>query len=294
MAGPSKSKPPILIVGATGATGKVATRLLLEKGFPIRAFVHRDDERSRVLADLGAEIVIGDLLDFRAVRRAFDGAERAYFVYPIRPGIVQATVHFAQAAIEARTEFIVNMSQKSSRQDSSSDAALQHWLAERVLDRAGIPVAHLRPTYFADWLLYMRNMIREGRMSVPFGTTGRHAPIAAEDQGAVIAAILEDPAPHKGMIYPLFGPVELTSPEIAAAVGQVLGKKIRYEKITSEQWVREVRGQEIPFLAQHLHEVAVDHENGVFAGTNDVVEKLTGRPPMTVAEFVEKHRTVWQ
>ncbi|MFG1427968.1 NmrA family NAD(P)-binding protein [Roseixanthobacter glucoisosaccharinicivorans] len=224
------------------------------------------------------------------MRRAFEGVSRAYFVFPIRPGIVQATAHFAQAAREAKAEFIVNMSQKSSREDSKSDSALQHWLAERVFDWAATPVTHLRPTYFADWLLYMRNMIREGRMSVPFGTTGRHAPIAAEDQGAVISAILSDPRGHEGKVYPLFGPVELTAPEIALEVGRVLGREVRYEQISSEQWAREVTGHEIPFLAQHLHEVAIDHQNGVFAGTNDVVERLTGRRPMTVAEFVEKHR----
>jgi uncharacterized protein YbjT (DUF2867 family) len=287
-------KPTILITGATGSTGSVAANLLLTQGFPVRAFVHSDDERARKLAAAGAEIAIGDLLEFRAVRRALDGVQRAYFVYPLDPGIMQATVQFAQAAREARIEFIVNMSQKSARREAKSDAALQHWLAEQVLDWSGTPVAHLRPTYFADWLLYMRNMIREGRMSVPFGTTGRHAPIAAEDQAAVIAAILADPGSHAGQVYPLFGPVELTAPEIASIVSQTLGKQVRYEKITATQWAREVRGQNAPFLAQHLDEVAIDHHDGIFAGTNDLVERIAGRRPMTVAEFVEKHRKAFQ
>ena len=101
---------PILIGGATGATGSVATKLLLKKGFSIRAFVHKDDERAHKLRALGADIFVGELLDFRAVRRAFEGIKRAYFVYPMRPGVVQATAHYAQAALEAKAEFIVNMS----------------------------------------------------------------------------------------------------------------------------------------------------------------------------------------
>ena len=91
----------ILIGGATGATGSVAAKLLLGKGFPVRAFVHADDERAHQLQALGAEIFVGELLDFRAVRRAFEGIKRAYFVYPMRPGVVQATAHYAQAAQEA-------------------------------------------------------------------------------------------------------------------------------------------------------------------------------------------------
>ncbi len=237
-------KPTILIAGATGATGSVATKLLLEKGFPVRALVHRDEERSRKLESQGVEIVVGDLLDFRAVRRAFNGAKRGYFVYPMRPGLTQASAQFAQAALEAKAEFVVNMSQRTSREDAESDSALQHWLSERVFDRSGTPVAHLRPTAFNEWLLYMRNGIREGKCGVPFGPTGRFAPIAAEDQGAVIAAILAGPASHAGQTYPLFGPVELTPPEIAAIVTQTLGKEVRYEKITAEQWVRNFTGQD--------------------------------------------------
>jgi NAD(P)H dehydrogenase (quinone) len=40
----------------------------------------------------------------------------------------------------------------------------------------------------------------------------------------------------------------------------------------------------------HLREVAIDHDNGIFAGTNDFIWKIGGRAPMTLEEFVEKHR----
>jgi len=47
------------------------------------------------------------------------------------------------------------------------------------------------------------------------------------------------------------------------------------------------------FLVQHLHEVASDHQYGTFAGTNDNVEKLGGRPPMTLKAFIAKHRAAF-
>jgi uncharacterized protein YbjT (DUF2867 family) len=286
---------PILIAGATGATGSVATKLLLEKGFPVRAFVHKDDERAQKLKALGAETFVGELLDFRAVRRAFEGIKRAYFVYPIRPGLVQATAQYAQAALEAKAEFIVNMSQMTARPDALSDSALQHWLAERVFDWAGTPVTHLRPTVFNEWLLYVRKGIREGQYRVPFGPTGKSATISAEDQGAVIAEILANPEPHAGQTYPLLGPVELTQPEIAEIVSQTLGKPVRYEHITGAQWVEEAsKAPGNPFLIQHASAVAQMHALGQTAGTNDVVETIIGRKPQTVAEFVEKHRAAFQ
>ena len=71
----------------------------------------------------------------------------------------QATAYFAQAALEAQAEFIVNMSRVSVRPDSKSHSALQDWLSERVFDWAGTPVAHLRSTHFAEWLTRLSGVI---------------------------------------------------------------------------------------------------------------------------------------
>jgi NAD(P)H dehydrogenase (quinone) len=288
-------KPTILIAGATGATGSAATKFLLEKGFPVRALVHTDGEPAQKLKAQGAEMVVGDYLDFRSMQRAFNGVQRAYFVYTIRPGIVQATTHFAQAALDAKAEFIVNLSQRTARKEAKSESALQHWLAERVFDWAGTPVAHLRPTTFNEWLLYMRKGIRNGTYAVPFGPTGRFAPISALDQGAVIASLLADPSGHKGQTYELFGPVELTPPQIAEIISQSLGKEVRYEQISSEQWIKDITdGATIPFLAQHLDGIVFDHQEGDMAGTNENVQKIAGRQPETVAAFLERNRAAFQ
>jgi len=196
--------------------------LLTSRGHCVRAFVHRLDRRSEALAAQGAEVVAGDLLDQDAVGRAMQGIEAAYFCYPIEPGLLEATAIFAQAAREAEVGAIVNMSQISARRDAESDAARQHWLAERVFDWSGVPVTHLRPTFFAEWLLLFSDSIKTGGiLALPFGA-GRHGPIAAEDQAHVIAAILNDPAPHAGEMYPLFGPVEMNHDEIAAEMTRAL------------------------------------------------------------------------
>ena len=306
-----------LITGATGATGGAAAEQLLEQGRRVRAFVHRSDERAENLRKRGADIVVGDLLDFDSVRAALKNVDRAYFVYPIRPGLVQATAQFAQAAREAGIEAIVNMSQVSARSDAKSHSARDHWLAEQVLDWSGLNVTHIRPTYFAEWLLYLAPMIRQGAIYAPF-TTGRHAPIAGEDQGRVIAGILQNPQPHRGKVYPLYGPIELTYEEIAQIVGRVLGRRIEYHSMPIEPWAELVAkasaGRPLrnnagslyaepdritgkpgsDFLIQHLREVAIDHTNGVFAGTNDLVATLGGRAPLTVEEFVTQHRDAFE
>src|SRR5260370_24291652 len=88
------------------------------------------------------------------------GVAGAYFCYPIRPGIIQATALFAQAAKEAGVKCVVNMSQISAREDAKSHAAQDHWLAERVFYWSGLTLVHLRPTYFAEGLLHLAPLLR--------------------------------------------------------------------------------------------------------------------------------------
>ncbi|WP_422928085.1 NmrA family NAD(P)-binding protein [Singulisphaera sp. PoT] len=290
----------VLVTGATGDTGRATIDELLARGHQVRALAHREDERSKRLQERGVEVVYGDLLDFGQVRAALSGVQRAYFVYPIRPGILQATAYFAQAAKEAGVDGIVNMSQISAREDAKSHAATDHWLSERVFDWSGVPTAHIRPTYFAEWLLYLAPMIKAGVLHVPFGT-GKHAPIAAEDQGRVIAGLLEDPEAHKGKAYPLYGPVEYTYEQTAQVLSRVLGKPVAYRQVPFDDFQKAFqaggKASNRPgndFLFQHLREVAIDHQNGIFAGTNDLVEKLGGRPPLGLEEFIEKHRSAFE
>jgi NAD(P)H dehydrogenase (quinone) len=308
----------ILITGATGDTGGYAIEQLLQKGHEVRALVHHLDERSKWLTDKGVEVLAGDYLDLDAMRAAVKGVRRAYFVYPIRPGIIQATAYFAQAAKEAGVEALVNMSQISAREDAKSHAACDHWVAERVFDWSGIAVTHLRPTFFAEWLLYAGIDRGMRTLAWPLGT-GKHAPVAAEDQARVIVSILENPAPHRGKVYPLFGPKEYTPAEIAQVVSRVLGKNVRYEQVTAEEWLRnlasgrplapgQVSGRTLygelekfqrgefkeSFVVQHVREVAADHQAGVFAGTNDLIETIGGRPPMSLEAFIEKHRKAFE
>jgi len=306
-----------LVTGATGATGGETIKLLRARGDSVRALAHRRDERSKLLEDMEVEVVDGDFLDLEAIRAALRGTRAAYFCYPIRPGIAQATAIFAQAAKEAGIEGIVNMSQISSRSDSPSHAAQDHWLSEQVFDWSGVATAHLRPTFFAEWLLWIAPMIRVGLIRGPWGT-GKHAPITAHDMAQVIVGILDNPEQHRAKTYPLYGPVEYTYPEIAKLLSRVLGKEIQYQQVDFDTYwsvassgskylpaghtgasmygefevAPERRGES--FISQHLrHVTTVDHQNGLFSGTNDFVEKIGGKPPTSLEQFIRDNREVF-
>ncbi|MER5754497.1 NAD(P)H-binding protein [Streptomyces sp. NPDC002088] len=123
------------MIGATGQTGGHTTELLLQRGHHVRALVRRVDECSERLAGLGAQIVEGDVQDLNSLAEATKGIDALYSTYPILPGLMDATANVALTAEENGVQAIVNMSQVSARRESASNAARQHWVAERVLDR---------------------------------------------------------------------------------------------------------------------------------------------------------------
>jgi NAD(P)H dehydrogenase (quinone) len=283
-----------LVTGATGKTGAHTVRLLREQGLPVRALVHTVDGRAERLAEQGAEVVQGDLLDFPSVSAATVGVTAAYLTYPISPGLIEATSNFAQAASEAGVHAVVNMSQISARREAKSNAARQHWIAERLLDRGKFVTTHLRPTYFMEWLnaFWVRDG-DEGIYRLPFADVS-YAPIAAADQAKVIAAILQNPGPHDRQVYPLFGAEELDWYAIAAKVQDALGIPIRYEPIEIATFAAGIAAAGgVPHFVQHLSNVAQDYRDGVFSGINNLIEVIGGSKPMTVEQHVEATRATF-
>ncbi len=161
----------VLVTGANGDTGRAAVRESIALGLDVRAMVHKKDARSEPLEKLGAEVAAGDLLEINTVRAAMNGVDAAYLVWPVQPRLIHATVNFAQAAKEAGVKTIINLSQRSADRESKSDACRDSFIAEQVLNWSGVPVIHLRPTYFLEWLLYPWQLpyLQKGVLRMPAG-----------------------------------------------------------------------------------------------------------------------------
>jgi NAD(P)H dehydrogenase (quinone) len=284
----------VLISGANGDTGRAAVRESIALGLDVRAMVHKKDARSEPLEKLGAEVVVGDLLEINTVRAAMKGVEAAYLVWPVQPGLIHVTVNFAQAAKETGFKTIVNLSQRSADRESKSDACRDSFIAEQVLNWSGVPVIHLRPTYFLEWLLYPWQLpyLQKGVLRIPAGR-GRHSPIAADDQGRAIAALLKSPEQHLGATIPLSGPVEMDHEQMAAELTQALGRKITFENPPIDEYCASIETMGVPpYVVQHLRGAMADYQKGHMSGADDNVEELTGRGAMTVGEFAHAHADV--
>ncbi|MFI6498482.1 NAD(P)H-binding protein [Nonomuraea typhae] len=264
--------------GAQGATGRLVTELLLERGHRVRAFVRADDHRARDLRKLGAEVVTGDLREITQVRPAFTGIERAYFTYPVTAGLLDATAAFAAAAKEAGVARVVEVSQLDASPVAGTPRMRRHWLSEQVFDWAGVGAVHLRAAVFFENLQVAAD---ERELALPLGPPETRIPlIAAEDVARVAAGFLDEEGPVEAVV-PLTGQMA-TIGEAAAALGK------EYVDVAPEVWEQRARERyRDPYAVEHLsHLWAIfrfigsgDHP---LYRVTDVIRHAAGRPPRTI------------
>src|SRR3954463_2907942 len=237
---------PILITGAAGRVGGIGrtiTELLLKQGKPVRAMVRNEDQRAQALRDMGAQVVVGDLLDLDSMHRAIAGCDTMYFGMSVSDTYLAATVNAAAVAKHHGGKAFINMSQMTLAQMSitattPSPQHKLHWLAEQELNWSGLPVVHVRPTVLLEgfFLILTSDSVRESnQIRLPFGE-GKTSPVAVENVARVIAALLADPQPHIGKIYNLTGPQSENMHFYAKEYSEALGRTITYQDIPVEPW----------------------------------------------------------
>jgi uncharacterized protein YbjT (DUF2867 family) len=250
MEGNLSMNPKILVTGASGgtqgATGNHITRLLREKGVPVRAFVHKVDERSVPLQEMGAEIFAGDLLNIQSVREAMKGIEKVYFCYPVQAGLLEATPILAEAAREEGVKFIFQLSLGASSDQSLSPWGRKMWLSEKILDWSGIPTFHLRAAPFFENLFrqFSKGIQEDSEIRAPFGSgDGKVPAIAAQDIVRLALVVLFNPEPFVGKAPQLFTS-NISLNELAQELTKLLGRTIHYREISSEEWLKETVDRE--------------------------------------------------
>ncbi len=295
---------PILVTGAAGrvgGVGRMVTELLLKQGKAVRAMVRNEDARSQALRDIGAEVIVGDLLDLDSVHRAIAGCNTMYFGMSVSDTYLAATVNVAAVAKHYGVKAFINMSQMTVSQMSITETTPSpqqklQWLAEQALNWSGLPVVHVRPTMLLEGslLILTSDSVRESnQIRLPFGE-GKTSPVTVEDVARVIAALLANPQPHIGKIYLLTGPQSENMTFFAREYSKALGRTITYQDIPVEPWRDALLARGLPaHLVNHLATMADLHRAGRYDRMSDDVLTLTGQPPMSVQEFVKKNITAF-
>jgi uncharacterized protein YbjT (DUF2867 family) len=294
------SREAILVTGAAGGIGSTARSAigaLVEQGHRVRAMVRKLDKRADSLREMGAEVVVADMLDILGVRAAMQGCSAVYFTMSISPTFLEAAANVAVTAKSLRVKAFVNLAQMtlsemSETRTTGSPEQKQEWLAEQMLRWSGLPVVYLRPTAFFDGIFLVQGLkgIRdEGVIRLPFAD-GKTSLIAGADVGIAAAAVLANPQPHIGKVYDLTGAQSLTMTQYAQELSDALGRTIRYINVPSEIWEAKLREAQLPaHLIAHLIAMGQLNRDNRYDRMNDTFQRLVGRAPISAAEFARRH-----
>lgn len=283
--------------GLQGQTGRHVSELLLAQGARVRAFVRKLDERAERLRSLGADVVVGDFLDYTSVERAVEGVSTVYFAYPVQDGLLEATAIMADVARKAGVTRLIDMVMLVSAPDAPTPRMRENYLSERIFEWAGIGAAHVRATVFYENVLALTSatIARDGAVYLPWGSEETVVPIvSAEDVARVVVGALTSPSVAPGSSYPVIGEV-LALRDIIAIFKRVLGRDVHYQEIPDKAWADAALGRGFnEHAVEHLSKLwqSIRTQTQRFAVT-DTIRDLGGARPKTFEEFVREHRSAF-
>jgi uncharacterized protein YbjT (DUF2867 family) len=308
------SEGPVLVTGGTGrhgGTGAYVVRRLREHGIPVRALVRRLDERSERVAGLGAEVVVGDLNDYRSLAPAVDGVSAAYFTYPVDAGIVPAAANYAQAVRETGgTPRTVVMSMGPATPTHPSHLGRHQWLSEQILQWSGLDVTILRMAamFHEDIPLLWNHSVRtEDMIRNCFGENPISWLNALDAAEFCVAALLRPELFADKVAHYLPGPELFDFHQVAKVCSDVLGRPVGFEPISREAWLTELldlaasprAGLLKPDMAHHITACGYAVANSLERGNADfsdtgLFERVTGREPVLLQEFLSSNADLFR
>lgn len=280
----------ILLTGATGQVGSVATAALVAAGAQVRALVRRPTEFAGVE---GVQVVLGNFGDDSSLAGALAGVDAMLLAGRDGPDSVAQNRRVLAHARRAEVRHIVKLSAIGASPESPIALMREHHEIDKEIRKGPADWTLLKPHLYMQNLLRAADAVRrEGRLAAPMGRD-RFPLVDARDVGAAAAVVLDDPAAHAGKAYALTGPVALSYDEVATALAAVAGHAVAYEPVTPEDFESRLLAAGIPdWRAFDLARIASAYSAAENAVSPDL-PMLLGRKPRSLAQFLEDHRNAF-
>jgi uncharacterized protein YbjT (DUF2867 family) len=275
----------ILVTGATGRVGRLVVNELLRAGASARALTRRPEHAA---LPAGVEVVPGDLTVPASLDAALDGAVTVFLVWTAAPATAPAVI----ARLAAKTRRVVYLSAPHQTPhpffQQPNPMRDLHVEIERLLAAASLEVTVLRPAMFASNALHWwAPQIRDGDVVRWPYADAETAPVDVRDIVAVTARTLID-RHHAGGDYVLTGPESLSQAAQVHAIGDAIGRPLRFEELSPDEFRRETSGTWPSGVAEMLLG-AWRATLGRPAFVTSAVQEILGSPPRTFYQWAADH-----
>jgi uncharacterized protein YbjT (DUF2867 family) len=281
----------ILVTGGTGVIGSELLRLLSQAGVPARALV-RNPNKAQELP--GITWVVGDLARPETLASAFNGAQKLFLLTHYYEDMVELQHNAIVAARAAGVTHIVKVSAFAATDHSKAPIGQWHYQIEKELQESGIGWTMLQPHHFMTNLVAQAEyVIKEGAIYSPSGD-GKIPYVDPRDVAAVAFVTLTQPG-HLGKTYVVTGSEAISYRQASEIIGNVIGKKLRFvDESPEEARARRIREGVPPAVIESILAIgAYQRAGGKTVTITNTIAALTGRPPRTVAEYIQENASVF-
>jgi NAD(P)H dehydrogenase (quinone) len=282
----------IFITGATGQFGKATIDFLIKKGVKPASItaLARSAEKAGELIDKGVNVKIGDYEDYPSLLAAFAGVDKLLLISSSdMVNRVRQHANVVKAAKEVGVKHIIYTSFLRKNETATSPIAFiaqQHIESEKVIRESGIPYTFMFNALYADAILmFMGEKVVETGIFLPAGK-GRAAFAARTDMAEAAANLLVSREPLKKE-YIIANTENYSLNDIASYLTELSGKPVAYHAPSKEVYLDTVIKAGLPEqYAQMFASFSQAIEQGEFETSTTDLEKLLGRKPVTMKDFL--------
>lgn len=280
----------ILVTGATGRVGRQVVQQLVQRDAKVRVLV-RDPAKADFPA--GVEVAKGDLLDIDALRSAFKGMRTLFLLNAVAGDEFTQALVALNIARESGVDRVVYLSVIHADRFVNVPHFAVKSGAERMIHEMGFSATILRPAYFIDNELRIKDVIlNHGVYPMPIGGKGV-AMVDIQDiaEVAALELIRRDQAQDKLPVETinLVGSEILTGASAAAIWSDVLGRPVVYAGDDSTGFEQNLSAFLPRWMAYEMRLMAERYvTDGMLPEAGDV-ERLTrilGRSLRSYRDFV--------
>jgi uncharacterized protein YbjT (DUF2867 family) len=280
----------ILVTGATGRVGRQVVDQLVRRGAHVRVLV-RDPAKASFPA--GVDVAKGDMLDVDSLRAAFTGIKTLFLLNAVAADEFTQALIALNLARESGVERLVYLSVIKAAQFLNVPHFAVKSGAERMIEQMGFGATILRPAYFIENDLTIKDVIvNHGVYPMPIGGKGV-AMVDTHDiaEVAAIELVRRDQAPAKlpNETINLVGPDNLTGIGVAAIWSEALGRPVAYGGDDPSGFEQNLANFMPKWMAYEMRLMVQRYvSDGTVAGAGDVerLTRLLGRPLRSYRSFV--------
>jgi uncharacterized protein YbjT (DUF2867 family) len=279
----------VLVIGATGNVGGATLTALRDSGVEAVAFVRNRDRAAETFGP-DQPVRVGDLEDRQSVTAALQGIERVHLCSGNDPGLREQQLNAVEAiaASDVRRVVKISASPVATAANSPSRVGRDHSAVEDALRATGLETVVIRPNVFMQSFLAQATAVANGILPGPEGDP-RVSFVDAADIGRVAATALVADEPPGGLLE-VTGPEALTWSDVAAAVSDVLSRRISYRPTPSNVMADGMRALGRPeWMIEHVLELGALLSELKAAEVTDTIMQITGRSPKRLSEFLTEN-----